>query len=189
LQHEKALLLLYGHIGPATTGEEGYKIFLDIGKYLHLSSRTTNIYSTIILTLSGLIDNQAKEETFAELNQQMDHFNNHGRNYYMTLASLVSSSAEIGNRFVQARESLLSALPQVNNLLELEAIPMDKIMSVHNTDMAYASRTDAKLAIIKIYWDDEVIDPKEIQIKAKEMIAIIEMGESTWRIPYANLGR
>jgi len=107
----------------------------------------------------------------------------------MTLASLESASAEIGNRFVQARESLLSAFPQVNNLLELEAIPLDKIISVPITDMAYASRTDAKFAIIKIYWDDEVIDPKEIQMKAKEMIEIIEIGESIGKTTYANLGQ
>lgn len=177
------MLLACGHIGPAYTGEERYKIFLDIGTSLELSSDKS------ILTCLGPIDNQAKEKTFAELNQQLGHQNNHGRNYYMTLASLESASAEIGNRFVQARESLLSAFPQVNNLMELEAIPLDKIISVPITDMAYASRTDAKFAIIKVYWDDEVIDPKEIQMKAKEMIEIIEIGESIGKPTYANLGQ
>ena len=176
-------MLACGHIGPASTGEERYKIFLDIGKYLQVSLNKS------ILTCPGPIDNQAKEQTFAELNQQLDHQNNHGRNYYMTLASLESASAEIGNRFVQARESLLSAFPQVNNLLELEAIPLDKIIPVPITDMAYASRTDARFVIIKIYWDDEVIDPKEIQLKAKEMIEIIEIGESIGKPTYANLGQ
>jgi len=73
--------------------------------------------------------------------------------------------------------------------MELEAIPLDKIISVPITDMAYAGRTDAKFAIIKIYWDNEVIDPKEIQLKAKEMIEIIEIGESIGKTTYANLGQ
>jgi len=123
------------------------------------------------------------------MNKQLDHRNPHGLCYYMTVASLKRNNAQVGRNFGRAQDLLVRALPTVHSSLELEAFHLGKISPVPITDMAHTGRTASKIGIVKIYWDDEGIDMRDVQVIARDMVGVIEsegnMGESN----YTNLGK
>lgn len=106
----------------------------------------------------------------------------------MTIAAVKEWNAQVGRNVFRAEQHLMALHPTVSSLLEMEAIQLEKMLEVPITDMAFADRTPSKFGIIKIYWDDEGVDPRKIQQTAREMVEIIESGDSMGETTYINRG-
>lgn len=115
--------------------------------------------------------------------------NPHGLYHIMTLASIREWNPQVGRNVFRAQRLLKASHPTVYSLLEMEAIQLKKVTSVPVTDMACAGRTPDQACVVKIYWDDEGVDGKEVFRTAREMVAIIESGDNLGESAFTNRGK